>query len=248
MFQQAYYKLPPLVSASFSSHAILFPKKKSHRRLEGRFLWSPPAADSDGGKRRRLARRSRDGRRKKDSRPRHFPHHDRVADDEREKRRRPGNGIGEIERIEGRGGGEGRIQPDHAQQADAAQAGDGRQKGIADAAELADEGILHAEEDIERHVVAHADEAAGDDRRIGVEQREQRRAERVNQQAERQAADERGRKADEQNAANAGIFLRAHVLAGEGERRLRDGVGDGGGEALDAGGGGVARDGGRRRN
>ena len=38
MFQQAYYKLPPLVSASFSSHAILFPKKKSHRRLEGRFL------------------------------------------------------------------------------------------------------------------------------------------------------------------------------------------------------------------
>ena len=37
MFQQAYYKLPPLVSASFSSHAILFPKKKSHRRLAGRF-------------------------------------------------------------------------------------------------------------------------------------------------------------------------------------------------------------------
>ena len=102
MFQQAYYKLPPLVSASFSSHAILFPKKKSHRRLEGRFLSSPPAADSDGGKRRRLARRSRDGR-SQISRPRHFPHHDRVADDEREKRRRPGNGIGEIERIEGKG-------------------------------------------------------------------------------------------------------------------------------------------------
>ena len=130
--------------------------------------------------------------------PRHFPHHDRVADDEREKRRRPRDGIGEIERIEGRGGGEGRIQPDHTQQADAAQAGDGRQKGITDAAELADEGILHAEEDVERHVVAHADEAADDDRRIGVEQREQRRAERVNQQAERQPADERGREADEQ--------------------------------------------------
>ena len=29
MFQQAYYKLPPLVSASFSSHAILFPKRKA---------------------------------------------------------------------------------------------------------------------------------------------------------------------------------------------------------------------------
>ena len=155
----------------------------------------------------------------------------------------PGDGIGDIERLQGGEHREHRKNPDNTEAAHKAN-GDGHgDEGVAHAPQHAHHHAHQAAHKLQHAADGHAPDAKGDDLGVGRVNSQQLVAQQKGPCAQHQPRARNQHQAQQQNAVDPPGLPRAHILAGKAQGRLGKGVLGGGDKALDIAGGRVARHG-----
>ena len=169
-----------------------------------------------------------------------MPHHQQAAE-VHQRRQDPADGVAEIE-----GGGraeqlEDGGDPDQTEQAAAHEADHHRQDGVAPAAQTAGQHVHAAAEQVGGADDVHTGQTGRDHGLVGGVEVEQLLAQQGGTTAQHEAGDGGAEQTVAHDAVEVVIAACAHVLAGEGDGGLREGVHGRVDEALEVGGGRVAR-------
>ena len=169
-----------------------------------------------------------------------MPHHQQAAE-VHQRRQDPADGVAEIE-----GGGraeqlEDGGDPDQTEQAAAHEADHHRQDGVAPAAQTAGQHVHAAAEQVGGADDVHTGQTGRDHGLVGGVEVEQLFAQQGGTTAQHEAGDGGAEQTVAHDAVEVVVAACAHVLAGEGDGGLREGVHGRVDEALEVGGGRVAR-------
>ena len=152
----------------------------------------------------------------------------------------PGNRIGNIQHLKRAVERQDAVDPENAQRTGAQNRDDHRRDGAAETSQHTAQYVHDAAEEIGGRDDVHADDAGGDDLGFGGVNAQQRSLEHQRDRPEEDADDRDGEHAQQTNPADAQVFARTEVLAGEGDGGLMQRVHGHVDEAFDVGGDGVS--------